>query len=102
MEKLEIISPKVQVTDLEADSGIEERKGRGASLLMGYLNELNIGEFDLRQGEVQFQNQSGIRSDDIGFDQFSLFLENVRFSPDTAMQLRDILLADEMILSLDK
>ncbi|QYH40248.1 hypothetical protein GYM62_16150 [Algoriphagus sp. NBT04N3] len=102
VEKLEIISPKVQVTDLEADSGIEERKGRGASLLMGYLNELNIGEFDLRQGEVQFQNQSGIRSDDIGFDQFSLFLENVRFSPDTAMQLRDILLADEMILSLDK
>lgn len=102
VHRLAIESPHVQVVELTKSAGEEEVKNVTTTYLLGYLNEVTIDEFELQNGQVQFTNEAGVRSDDIGFESFGLLLENLRFSPDSTMKIRDILLADEMILSLEK
>jgi hypothetical protein len=101
VDRIEINSPQVEIVEL-SKSEISNSEGvRGNSILLGYLNEVNIKELDLKEGSVQFKNESGVRSNDIGVEKFGLLLEKVRFSPDTSMHIQDILLADEMVLSLE-
>lgn len=101
IEEMLIQSPKVEITEL---SQPEENKERGPvrELLEGYMNEIAIGKMDLRAGEVQFKNEKGVRSNDIGFEKFSLLLEKVFLQPNLDSEVRNQFLAEEMVLSLDK
>ncbi len=94
-------SPKVEITELTSK---EEPANREVvrQLLEGYLNEVAIGKMDLREGEVQFKNDKGLRSDDVGFERFSLLLENVLVQPHVESDVRNRFLAEEMVLSLYK
>ncbi|WPR75293.1 hypothetical protein [Algoriphagus sp. NG3] len=94
-------SPKVEITELTSK---EEPANREVvrQLLEGYLNEIAIGKMDLREGEVQFKNDKGLRSDDVGFERFSLLLENVLVQPHVESDVRNRFLAEEMVLSLYK
>lgn len=102
VERIGINSPQVEIVELSKSNSEENNTPERNSILLGYLNEVNIEELDLKNGKVQFKNEAGVRSNDIGFESFGLLLENVRFSPDTSMRIQDILLADEMVLSLEK
>ncbi|RAI83932.1 AsmA family protein [Algoriphagus yeomjeoni] len=103
IEEMLIQSPKVEITELRQSKQNSESVPV-KELLKGYMNELAIGTMDLRDGEVQFKNEKGVRSDDIGFEKFSLLLENVFLQPnlDLDSDVRNQFLADEMVLSLDK
>lgn len=102
VHRLAIQSPHVQVVELTKPAGEKEVRNVTNTYLLGYLDEVTIDEFELENGQVQFTNEAGVRSDDIGFESFGLLLENLRFSPDSTMKIRDILMADEMVLSLEK
>ncbi|MDR7128840.1 hypothetical protein J2X69_001172 [Algoriphagus sp. 4150] len=101
IEEMLVQSPKVEITEL---SQREENLNRipVRELLEGYMNEIAIGKMDLRDGEVQFKNEKGVRSDDIGFEKFSLLLEKVFLQPNVSSDVRNQFLAEEMVLSLDK
>lgn len=101
IDEMLIQSPKVEITERiqkeENQNNVPIRE-----LLEGYLNEIAIGKMDLRDGEVQFKNEKGVRSDDIGFERFSLLLEKVLLQPNSESDVRNIFIAEEMVLSLDK
>lgn len=102
VQRIGINSPQVEIVELSKPNSGENNTSERKSILLGYLDEVNIGTLDLKDGRVQFKNEAGVRSNDIGFESFGLLLEKVRFSPDTSMRIQDILLADEMVLSLEK
>ncbi|REG88500.1 AsmA family protein [Algoriphagus antarcticus] len=101
IDEMLIQSPNVEITELsqrdDSQNTVPIRE-----LLEGYLDEIAIGKMDLRDGEVQFTNEKGVRSNDIGFERFSLLLENVLLQPNSESDVRNIFLADDMVLSLDK
>ncbi|MFC5625527.1 hypothetical protein [Algoriphagus winogradskyi] len=101
VDEMLIQSPKVEITELrqskENSEGVPVKE-----LLTGYMDELAIGKMDLRDGEVQFKNDKGVRSDDIGFEKFDLLLEKVFLQPNLYSDVRNQFLAEEMVLSLDK
>ncbi|MCS5491234.1 hypothetical protein [Algoriphagus limi] len=102
VEKILLQAPDVELTELRKSEDSKEDSLKQSNLLAGFLSEARIGNFDLQDGKIQFKNASGIRSDDIGFEKFSLNLEQVQVSLDSALKIRDILLAEEMVLSLDQ
>lgn len=101
IDEMLIQSPKVEITELRQSKEKSERVPV-KELLTGYMEELAIGKMDLRDGEVQFKNDKGVRSDDIGFEKFSLLLEKVFLQPNQDTDVRNQFLAEEMVLSLDK
>ncbi|PZX48500.1 hypothetical protein [Algoriphagus chordae] len=101
IDEMLIQSPKVEVLELSQREANQNRVPV-KELLEGYMNEVAIGKMDLREGEVQFKNEKGVRSDDIGFEKFSLLLENVFLQPNMTNDVRNQFLAEEMVLSLDK
>lgn len=102
VEKILLEAPDVELTELRKEERPQMDSLQTSNLLTGFLSEARIGNFDLRDGKIQFKNASGIRADDIGFEKFSLSLDQVQVSLDSALKLRDILLAKEMVLSLDQ
>ncbi|MEB2784526.1 hypothetical protein [Algoriphagus persicinus] len=99
IDEMLIQSPKVEITELtKREENLNSVPIR--ELLEGYLNEIAIGRMDLREGEVQFKNEKGERSDDIGFERFSLLLEKVLLQPNAESDVRNYFLAEEMVLSL--
>jgi len=101
IDEMLIQSPRVEITELDHRDENQESVAV-KELLQGYMNEIAIGKMDLREGEVQFKNEKGVRSDDIGFEKFSLLLEKVFLQPNMTSDVRNQFLAEEMVLSLDK
>lgn len=107
IEEMNVNFPKVEVTELRSidKSNTINSTGKGLSvkdLLEGFLDEIAIQKFDLKDGEVQFKNEEGVRSDDLAFERFSVQLEDVLIQPTGDFNVRDQLLAQNMVLSLDK
>lgn len=102
MDELIIESPKVEFTELKKQENKSFNEGRASELLQGYMDAVAIKRVDLKNGEVQFTDEAGIRSNDIGFERFSLLLEDVLIQPNLKSSIQDIFLANEMVLSLDK
>jgi hypothetical protein len=107
IDEMNVNFPKVEVTELRS---VEKSRPDGGSgkelsvkdLLEGFVDEIAIQKFDLRDGEVQFKNEEGVRSDDLAFERFSVQLEDVLIQPTGEFNVRDQLLAQNMVLSLDK
>jgi hypothetical protein len=102
MDELIIESPKMEFTELKKQEKKPFKEGRAAELLQGYMDAVEIKRVQLKDGEVQFTDEAGIRSNDIGFESFSLLLEDVLIQPNLKSSIQDIFLANEMVLSLDK
>ena len=100
--EMKLISPQIEYTELQKVDSNEE----GSSipdLMKGLLESVAIRKFDLQNGVVQFKNEAGVRSNDIGFERFSLLLENIFLKPGVSTKtFNEFLLADEIVLSLDK
>jgi hypothetical protein len=102
MDELIIDSPKVEFKELNQKEKRPFKDGKASELLKGYMDEVSIAKLQLNNGEVQFTDEAGVRSNDIGFERFSLLLEKVLIRPNLTTSIQDIFLAEEMVLSLDK
>ncbi|UZD21862.1 hypothetical protein PBT90_00115 [Algoriphagus halophytocola] len=100
VQEMLVQSPKLEMTELKSSGNSSQNKLQ--AVLEGYLDEIAIQTVRLEEGEIQFTNDQGERSDDIGFEKFSLLLENVSIYPNVKTTLSERFLADEMVLSLDK
>ncbi|WP_297338076.1 hypothetical protein [Algoriphagus sp.] len=101
VDLLEMNQPKVEFIDRVAQKD-STRRFSAQKLLQGYLEEVNIGLLSINEGTMQFQNETGARSDNVNFEQFSLQLEDVFLRPESSASMRDLLLAEELVLSLDQ
>lgn len=102
MDELIIDSPKVEFKELNQKEKRPFKDGKASELLKGYMDEVSIAKLQLNDGEVQFTDEAGVRSNDIGFERFSLLLEKVLIRPNLTTSIQDIFLAEEMVLSMDK
>ncbi|MBN3584107.1 hypothetical protein JYB64_17045 [Algoriphagus aestuarii] len=102
MDVLSLNSPEVEITELRKKENDAERRVSVKDLLEGYLSTVKIGRFDLDNGKVQFKNEAGERSDDIGFESFSLELDDVFIQPNSSQSINELLFAKDVVLSLDK
>lgn len=100
VKEMIIQSPKLEITELNASANSGQQQFQ--EVLEGYLDEVAIQKVNVEEGEIQFTNEQGERSNDIGFEKFSLLLENVSIYPNVKTSLSERFLADEMVLSLDK
>lgn len=100
--EMKLLSPQIEYTELTN----VRKPGENSSdtdLLKGLLTSVAIKRFDLQNGVVQFKNEAGVRSNDIEFEKFSLLLENIFLQPGVSTKtFNEFLLADEIVLSLDK
>lgn len=101
VDLLEMNQPQVEFIDRVAQRD-STRRFSAQKLLQGYLEEVNIGLLSINEGTMQFQNETGDRSDNVNFEKFSLQLEDVFIKPESSASMRDLLLAEELVLSLDQ
>ena len=100
--EMNLISPQIEYTELQ---NVKRTEGNSSvsDLLKGLLESVSIRKFDLQNGVVQFKDEAGVRSNDIEFERFSLLLENIFLQPGISTKtFNEFLLADEIVLSLDK
>ncbi len=99
-----ILVDNPQVEIVENQNVIVQDAGDKApinELLEGYMRQLKVKTFDLNDGVISFTNSSGLRNDDIGFDRFSLLLEDILVEPEKAINANEFFLANELVLDLD-
>ncbi|TNF44848.1 MAG: hypothetical protein EP311_00495 [Cytophagales bacterium] len=99
VSSLLIDRPSVELVELEN----AEEKPKGVStneLISGFLNQANIGSFEVREGTVQFTDARGRRSNDIGFDRFSFLLDDLSLNADSSLPIQDQIYAEEISLDL--
>lgn len=100
--EMKLLSPQIEYTELTKVSKTKENSS-DTDLLKGLLTSVSIEKFDLQNGIVQFKDEAGVRSNDIEFEKFSLLLENIFLQPGVSTKtFNEFLLADEIVLSLDK
>lgn len=100
--EMKLLSPQIEVTELTKTEKNEVNTAT-TDLLKGILTSVAIKRFDLQNGVVQFNNEAGVRSNDIEFEKFSVLLENIFLQPGVSTKtFNEFLLADEIVLSLDK
>lgn len=99
VNSLLIDKPSVEVVELE---DAEEKVGGVSTneLISGFLNQANIGSFEVRDGTVQFTDARGRRSNDIGFDRFSFLLDDLSLNADSSLPIQDQIYAEEISLDL--
>jgi hypothetical protein len=102
MDVLMLNSPEVEITELRKKEGTSEKRVTVKDLLEGYLSTVKIGKFDLDNGKIQFKNEAGERSNDIGFESFSLELDDVFIQPNSSQSISELFFAKDLVLSLDK
>ena len=100
--EMKLLSPQIEYTEL-TKVGKTGENSSDTDLLKGLLTSVAIKRFDLQNGVVQFKDEAGVRSNDIEFEKFSLLLENIFLQPGVSTKtFNEFLLADEIVLSLDK
>lgn len=102
MDELMLNSPQVEFVERRKKENQPSQNVSIKDLLEGYLTDVKIGKFDLNDGEVQFKNEAGERTNDIGFERFSLELDEVFFQPNSTKSISDFLFAKDVVLSLEK
>ncbi|WP_296701044.1 hypothetical protein [Algoriphagus sp.] len=102
MDEMKLNSPRVEIIELRKKDKVSNQNVSVKDLLEGFLSGIKIGKFDLDDGKIQFKNEAGERSDDIGFESFSLELDEVFIQPNSSQSLNDLLYAKDLVLSLDK
>ncbi|MEN2280486.1 hypothetical protein AAGF08_00010 [Algoriphagus sp. SE2] len=102
MNEMTLNSPKVEIIELKKKGEGSDQNVSVKELLEGFLTDVKIQRFKLDDGEIQFKNEAGERSNDIGFESFDLELDEVFIQPNSSQSLSDLLYAKDLVLSLDK
>jgi hypothetical protein len=92
--------PDVEFIGL-GNPGGEPNKGPLLQIVAGFLNEADIQKLEVKDGTIQFKDEGGQRSNDIGFDKFSVILEGLKIKPDTILAIQEQFKTEEIYLSLD-
>ena len=86
--KVLLARPKIAVSQQDFRS---EQAGEQVltSLFAGLFEKVEIGDFQLEEGTVEFDLESGQRSKDIAVERFSLGLQKLVLLPDSSLAIQD-------------
>ncbi|WP_111670922.1 hypothetical protein [Algoriphagus litoralis] len=101
-DEILIYQPKVEFTELRESTADKSKQVPAAEVISGFLNRINIRNFGVEEGLIQFKDERGQRSNDIGFEKFSFRLEDLELVEDSELALAEKLKIGEIYLSLDK
>jgi hypothetical protein len=99
VEKVELTRPKIEV--IQKDSRSEQAPEQVlTSLFTGLFEKVEIGDFQLDQGTVEFKVESGQQSKDIDVERFSLGLQQLVLLPDSSLAFQDQVQVGELQLTV--
>ncbi|MBN7809545.1 hypothetical protein J0A68_01170 [Algoriphagus sp. H41] len=101
-DQIKLLRPKVEYTELTRSASDGENQVPIGEIVGGFLSEVAVGVFEVEDGTIQFVGSGGVRRNDIGFEQFSVRLDNLLFQPNISRQVQEQLQLDEIFLQLDK
>lgn len=101
-DQILIFQPKVEYTELLESTETEGKQVQLEEIIAEFLGEVNIGNFEVREGLIQFKDERGERSNDIGFEKFSFRLEELELFAAPELPLVEKLSIGEIYLSLDQ
>jgi hypothetical protein len=97
--KVLLARPKIQVIQ-QASNSEQAPEQVLTSLFSGLLEKLEIDDFQLEEGTVEFKVESGQQSKDIGVERFSLGLQELILLPDSSLAVQDQVQLKELQLTL--
>lgn len=96
-----IDQPKIEFTELQTVPRKDEEVAV-LEVVAGFLNEVSIKKFQVKEGTVLFKDEKGQRSNNIGFERFSLNLDELHLLPDSNLSVQDQLQVQEIYLALNQ
>lgn len=101
-DQILIYQPQVEYTELLESIEIEGKQLHVEEIIAEFLGAVNIGNFEVQEGLIQFKDQRGDRSNDVGFEKFSFRLEELELFADSGLPLVEKLKIGQIYLSLDQ
>ncbi|MFN3999122.1 hypothetical protein [Algoriphagus sp.] len=101
-DQILIYQPKVEYSELLQSSETQGKQVQLEEIIAEFLGEANIRNFEVKDGVIQFKDERGERSNNIGFEKFSFRLEDVELYAAPELPLIEKLKIGEIYLSLDQ
>lgn len=101
-DQILIFQPKVEFTELLEANTIDRVQVPVEEIIAEFLGEVKIGNFEVQEGLIQFKDERGDRSNDIGFEEFSIRLEDLELFAAPELPLVEKLSIGEIFLSLNQ
>ena len=99
IETLTLQKPQLTVRETNLPPAIQENASF-ISLLSGLVNEVAIQSFQIEEGTLVLNEQSGAKSTDLDLGKFSLELEKFRLQPNRSLPFQEQLQFEEVLLTL--
>lgn len=102
VDRLVINQPSIEITEqltARKDTSIQEPF---TQVIAGFLDGAAIRDFQVIDGKVFFNDNNGQRSNNIGFEKFSLKLDELRVNPDPVLPIQKQFLIRDIFLSLNE
>jgi len=101
-DQILIFQPKVEFTELLESSETQGNQVQLEAIIGEFLGEISIRNFEVQEGLIQFKDERGERSNNIGFEKFSFRLEEVELFAAPDLPLVEKLKIGQIFLSLDQ
>lgn len=101
-DQILIYQPKVEFTELRKSTAVKGNQVPVAEIIASFMNEVKIRNFEVQDGLIQFKDERGQGSNNIGFEKFSFRLEDMELFAAPELSVAEKLTVGEIYLSLDK
>lgn len=102
VDKLVIDQPNLEITDqlkVEIDTA---NQATFSQVIAGFLDGVIIRDFQIVDGKALFKDTKGQRSNNVGFEKFSLKLDNLAVNPDPFLPIQEQFLVRDIFLNLNE
>lgn len=101
-DQILIYQPKVEFTELRKSTAEKANQVPAGEIIAGFMSEVKIRNFEVQEGLIQFKDERGQGSNNIGFEKFSFRLEDMELFAAPELSVAEKLTVGEIYLSLDK
>lgn len=102
VNQLIIDQPSIEITEQLTANKANSNQEPFSEVIAGILDGATIGDFQVIDGKVLFNDNKGQRSNNIGFEKFSLKLEEFEVNPDLLLPIQEQFLVQDIFLSLNE
>ncbi len=102
VDQLIIDQPSIEITEQLTADKANSKQEPFSEVIAGILDGAAIGDFQVIDGKVFFKDNKGQRSNNIGFEKFSLKLEEFEVKPDLSLPIQEQFLVRDIFLSLNE
>ena len=100
-DELIIYKPQVEFTNLIKSSAEKTNQVPVNEIIGSFMNQVEIRNFEVQEGMIQFKDERGQRSNDIGFEKFSFRLGGMKLFAAPELSVTEKLTVEEIYISLD-